>query len=133
MLPFECIIEGPPVSLQTRNRKRLRAWKHKVEQAARNTVAELRPISEAVTFRVTYYYEGESPDADNIIKPIQDALVGIIYLDDDQVVETSSRKRDLNGAYRIRGASPLVIQGFLNGVSFLHVKVDLFQPSQILD
>ncbi|NJL74677.1 MAG: RusA family crossover junction endodeoxyribonuclease [Saprospiraceae bacterium] len=80
-------------------------------------------ITEDVTFQVTYYYEHESPDVDNIIKPMQDALVGLVYVDDKQVVETSSRRRDLNGAYKIRGASPIVVEGFVNGNDFLHVIV----------
>ncbi|MEM6628269.1 MAG: RusA family crossover junction endodeoxyribonuclease [Bacteroidota bacterium] len=133
MLPFECIVEGPPVSLQTKRRGRLQAWKQKIAHAARQVVAEGQPHSEQVIFRVTYYYDGASPDVDNIIKPIQDALVGIVYEDDDQVQETSARKRDLDGAYRIRGASPLVVQGFLNGVNFLHIKVDSYNPTPILD
>lgn len=134
MLPFEFIVEGPPVSLQTRNRARLRTWKAKVETAARNALGNgVQPIGDQVTFKVTYYYEGDSPDADNIIKPIQDALVGVVYNDDDQVVETSSRKRDINGAYKIKGASPVVIEGFVNGVDFLHIKVESFQNNQELD
>ena len=134
MLPFEFIVEGPPVSLQTKNRARLRAWKTKVETAARNVLANgLQPIGDEVTFKVTYYYEGDSPDADNIIKPIQDALIGVVYIDDDQVVETSSRKRNINGAYKIKGASPVIIDGFIAGVDFLHIKVDSFQNNQELD
>lgn len=134
MLPFEFIVEGPPVSLQTRNRTRLRTWKTKVKIAARKALGNgVQPIGDQVTFKVTYYYEGDSPDADNIIKPIQDALVGVVYNDDDQVVETSSRKRDINGAYKIKGASPVVIEGFVNGVDFLHIKVESFQNNQELD
>ena len=133
MLPFECIVEGTPVSLQTRNRRRLRAWKQKVSAAAQELVSETTPLRVPVVFRVTYYYEGESPDVDNIIKPIQDALVGIVYQDDDQVQETSARKRDINGAYRIRGASPLIVQGLLNGLNFLHIKVDAYHPTTMLD
>ena len=133
MLPFECIVEGTPVSLQTRNRRRLRAWKQKVSAVAQELVSETTPLRVPVVFRVTYYYEGESPDVDNIIKPIQDALVGIVYQDDDQVQETSARKRDINGAYRIRGASPLIVQGLLNGLNFLHIKVDAYHPTTMLD
>ncbi|WP_273565874.1 RusA family crossover junction endodeoxyribonuclease [Maribacter halichondriae] len=134
MLPFEFIVEGPPVSLQTKNRARLQAWKAKVNSAATNALTNgAVAITDEVTFKVTYYYEGDSPDADNIIKPMQDALVGVVYLDDDQVVETSARKRNINGAYKIKGASPVIIEGFLNGVDFLHIKVEEFQHNQELD
>jgi Holliday junction resolvase RusA-like endonuclease len=32
-----------------------------------------------------YIYEGTAADVDNIIKPIQDALKGLAYEDDEQV------------------------------------------------
>ena len=134
MLPFEFTIEGPPVSAQTRNRARLQQWKTDVADEARNFVQNNNPpTNDNVTFTITYYYDSVSPDVDNIIKPIQDALIGIVYVDDDQVIETKSRKRDINGAYRIRSASPIIVQGFLNGNDFLHIKVTEFQPNQDLD
>lgn len=134
MLPFEFIIEGPPVSLQTRNRARLQQWKRDVADAARLKIpANTNPLQGAVELKITYYYENSSPDVDNIIKPIQDALVGLIYVDDDQVAETGSRKRDINGAYKVRGASSVIVEGFVNGNEFLHIKVIEHQPNQDLD
>ena len=98
MLPFEFIVEGPPVSLQTKKRRRLQAWKSKVSDVATNALANgALPVNDQIIFKVTYYYEGDSPDADNIIKPMQDALVGVVYVDDNQVIETSARKRNING------------------------------------
>lgn len=134
MLPFEFTIEGPPVSSQTNNKKRLNSWKKKVAKVANESIENnVEPVSDEVTFRVTYYYENEYPDVDNIIKPIQDALVGLVYIDDNQVVETSSRRRYINGAYKIRGASPLIVQGLIKGIDFLHIKVALFEPNEELD
>lgn len=133
MLPFEFIVEGPPVSHQTKNRVRLKAWKSRVRYAAEKILPTgTIPVAGAVTFTVTYFYENDSPDVDNIIKPIQDALIGLIYVDDDQIMETSSRKKDINGAYKIRGASPIVIEGFLNGSEFLHIAVRAYQNNQQL-
>lgn len=34
MIPFEFIVEAPPVSLQTRNRTRLQEWQARVRSAA---------------------------------------------------------------------------------------------------
>lgn len=127
MLPLEFTIQGPPVSLQTRNRQRLQAWKAAVRQAAQAVVPNgAQPLTDDVTFSVTYYYDTNSPDVDNIIKPMQDALVGLVYVDDDQIQETKSRKKDINGSYRIRNAAPIVVQGFISGVDFLHVKVEQY-------
>jgi Holliday junction resolvase RusA-like endonuclease len=124
MLPFEFTIQGPPVSHQTRNRQRLQQWKIDVAAAARAVLpGGSVPVPDPVEITITYYYEGDSPDVDNIIKPIQDALNGVVFVDDAQVAETKSRKRPLNGSYQIKGASGVLLQGFASGVGFLHVRV----------
>lgn len=124
MLPFEFTIKGPPVSAQTKNRGRLQSWKRQVRAAAQvEIVAGEAPVTDEVTVTITYYYEGDSPDVDNIIKPIQDALNGLVFVDDCQVVDTRSRKKSLDGAYRIRGASPALLMAFADGDDFLHIKV----------
>jgi crossover junction endodeoxyribonuclease RusA len=134
MLPFEFTIQGPPVSNQTRNRARLRQWKADVRAAAQARVpANSAPVADAVQFTVTYYYEGDSPDVDNIIKPIQDALNGVVFVDDAQVAETKARKRLLDGSYQIKGASGVLLQGFAGGVSFLHVRVEANAHNVVLD
>ena len=71
MLPFEFTIKGPPVSSQTRNRQRLQQWKVDVRQAAiARIVGDAVPVIVPVRISTTYYYEGDTPDVDNIIKPI---------------------------------------------------------------
>ncbi len=133
MLPFEFTIKGPPISHQTRNRQRLQQWKQDVANAATATWANQNIITDGVSVIITYYYDGSSPDVDNIIKPIQDALIGIVYNDDDQVVDTKSRKRLINGSFRIRGASAVLLAGFADGDDFLHIKVDVAPDMEELD
>lgn len=134
MLPFEFTIKGPPVSAQTRNRSRLQGWKADVKNAAQRQIeAEGSVVDSEVCVSITYYYDGESPDVDNIIKPIQDALIGVIYSDDCQVVETTSRKRSINGSYRIRGVSSILLSAFADGDEFLHIKVKFAEASEVLD
>ncbi|MEO1653082.1 MAG: RusA family crossover junction endodeoxyribonuclease [Bacteroidota bacterium] len=134
MLPFEFIIEGPPVSVQTKRRQRLQRWKQAVNQAARRYwPPDKAALRIALEIKITYFYEGHTPDLDNIIKPIQDALIGLVYQDDDQIMQTASRKKDINGAYRIRGASPVIMEGFIGGKEFLHIKIIAHEPSSDLD
>ena len=134
MLPFEFTIQGPPVSHQTRNRARLQQWKNDVRAAAQaRVVAGAAPCPDPVQIAITYYYEGDSPDVDNIIKPIQDALNGVVFIDDAQVAETKSRKRPLNGSYQIKGASGVLLQGFATGIGFLHIRVEGNTHNGVLD
>jgi crossover junction endodeoxyribonuclease RusA len=134
MLPFEFTIDGPPVSSQTRNRPRLQRWKVDVRQAATaRIVAGAAAVTGPVRISMTYYYEGDPPDVDNIIKPVQDALNGLVFVDDTQCQETKSRKRPLNGSYQIKGASGVLLQAFARGLEFLHVRVEECPHDGVLD
>lgn len=125
ILPFEFTIQGIPVSLQTRNRARLQAWKAQVNAAAAvDWPAGDQPETGDVRVAITYYYDGQALDVDNMIKPIQDALVGLVIVDDNQVTDTVGRKRDINGTYRIRNVSACIAVSFSSGTDFVHVKVE---------
>lgn len=124
MLPFEFRIKGPPVSAQTKRRNRLRAWKQQVANAAQAELGTTPPCQCNVRVTITYYYDGDTPDVDNIIKPIQDALIGLVYDDDSQVVDTRSRKKSLDDSYKLRGASSVLVLGFAEGDNFLHITVE---------
>lgn len=124
MIPLEFIIKGPPVSQQTRNRSRLRNWKNRVRLAAqRKWSSGNPPTQEEIEIRITYFYEDISPDVDNIAKPIQDALEGLIFENDGQVVNLTCRKRSINGSFRIKGMSQELANGFINGSDFIHIRI----------
>lgn len=93
----------------------------------------MAPANDPVQITITYYYEGDSPDVDNIIKPIQDGLNGVVFVDDAQVAETKSRKRPLNGSYQIKGASGVLLQGFAAAVGFLHIRIERSVHNGVLD
>ena len=127
MFPFEFTIDGPPISHQTRNAARLRMWQRTVRASAtRRWPAGAPPSMERLRFTVTYYHDGVSvlTDNDNLVKPIQDALIGV-YEDDSQITDTYVRKTDLNGSFRVRGMSPVLAEGFCRGNEFLYVRVEL--------
>jgi crossover junction endodeoxyribonuclease RusA len=133
MFPFEFTFQGPPLSLQSKSATRKRAYKQRVEAAARQAmVAGTPPSTDALQITITYFYEGETPDVDNIIKPIQDALIGIVYVDDKQISDTRSRKKDINGSYKIRNASANLLQAFSTGNDFIHVIIEKHVTTQDL-
>jgi len=124
MIPFDFVIEGPPVSQQTKNRARLQAWKQAVKQAAQNYWnAGDQPSAGELTIVVTNFYEIAAPDVDNIVKPIQDALKGLVYADDNQITDCHTRKRKIDGAFKVKGLSRALADGFVNYSDFIHVKV----------
>jgi crossover junction endodeoxyribonuclease RusA len=128
MLPFEFIVDGPPVSHQTRHAARLHAWQQTVRLAAAQRWPTMTPpVRVRLRFTVTYYHDGVSVriDNDNLVKPIQDALNGLVYADDQQITDTVVRKTDLNGSFRVRGMSPILAEGFCRGTEFLYIRVEV--------
>ncbi len=128
-LPFDFALPGPPVSLQTKNKTNLRQWKSRVKAAAEAVAQSATPRTEELKVKITFFHESDSPDVDNIIKPIQDALVGVVYLDDCQVAATGCTRRDIDGAYRIRRAPQCLVDAMSAGDDFIHVTVDLYQET----
>ncbi len=128
LLPFEFIVEGVPVSLQARRRQKLDQWKHKVREPAQLLwLSNAPPLSEQIQIDITYFYEYNSLDVYKMIKPIQDALIGLIYLDDKQITDTHGRKRDLASSFKLEDVSVALAQGIIGGKDFVYIKID-FPP-----
>jgi len=126
MILFEFIVVGTPVSHQARSRARLRTWQDTVRaEAAKRWPADQEPLSVPLQVTVVYYHDGPSVriDNDNLVKPIQDALNGLVYRDDQLVTDVIVRKTDLNGRFQVRGISAVLAEGFIRGESFVYVKV----------
>lgn len=127
MLPFEFTVAGPPVSHQARNRARLQAWIATVRnEAARYWPQGQPPATGRFKITVVYYHDAATIrlDNDNMLKPIQDALQGVVYANDAQITDTSVRKTNLDGQFTVRGMSRVLAEGFCLGVEFLYIKVE---------
>jgi hypothetical protein len=125
MLPFEFTVEGPPLSYQTRDRAKLRAWQQRVRDAASNRWSPNPPVVGALQIEVTYYHEGPviRMDNDNLLKPIQDALNGLVYNDDQQITDTLVRKTAIDELFYIRGASLVLLEALSHDQEFLHIVI----------
>jgi hypothetical protein len=123
-LPWDFCALGVPASMQGSPRRR-NAWKTTVRAAAQLAwpAGEL-PLTGKVQIRITFYHDSTPLDVDNMIKPIQDALCGLVYIDDNQVSDTHGHLRDLNGAYRVRGMTAAQSGGFVSGGPFVHVRIE---------
>ena len=116
-------MDGPPVSQQARRRETLRAWKATVRQEAEKYwSSDQQPATGLVMLKVTYFYDSVAMDVDNIVKPIQDAIIGA-YVDDNQITDVLVRKRDLSGNFRVENITPTLAEGFARGNEFLHIVV----------
>lgn len=127
MIRFEFIVDGPPVSQQARKRgkgNRLQDWKKTVRQEAKKYWSSEQKIATGwVMLQITYFYDSDQMDVDNIVKPIQDALKELAYYDDRQVSDLVVRKRNLSGNFRIENMTSTLAEGFARGNEFLHIVV----------
>lgn len=127
MFPFEFVVFGVPISLQTNNRTLLQAWKTQVRQ----TAIALLPISviptcDPVQVEIAYYYKSGFIDIDNLAKPILDALNLLIYIDDKQITDLLIRKRAIDSQSTIQNNSSIIIQNLQQNKPFVLIKIDSY-------
>lgn len=130
MLPFDFVIIGQPVPHRAKDKKALKAWREHVGATAQYCWGGHAPLTDKLSVKITHFYDapsgnvGEDLDSERIIKPVLDALNGVIYVDDYQIADLDSRRRNLNGSFRVKGMSLALAEGFCKGEEFLYVKVD---------
>lgn len=120
---FEFLIPDRPVSLQTRNRKNYQAWKSYV-QAEAAKLWTTPPLSNQNLQLTLVYLSGSDPvDVDNIIKPIQDALVGLIYTDDILITDVESRRRLITGTFDLTRCPKPLLKGITTGSECVYIRI----------
>lgn len=78
-MEFEFLIPDRPVSVQARRRQRKQEWQQFVAEEAAKTW-ERSPIADKHLQCTLIYLCSDAPvDIDNIVKPILDALKGLVY------------------------------------------------------
>jgi crossover junction endodeoxyribonuclease RusA len=122
MTPLEFVIPQRPVSQQARRRERVREWKDFVAEHARGAIG---PVYELVTgpvaLKLLYLYDEVALDVDNILKPIHDALIGIVLEDDSVVSDVEIRRRWRGATFTLNAVSPVLAAGLELGREFVYV------------
>lgn len=75
------------------------------------------PLEVPLKLTVVYYHDRQSVliDHDNMLKPIQDALAGLIYVNDRQITDAQTRKTNIDGRFRVRHLSAVYALAFGGG------------------
>ena len=132
MTELEFLMLRRPMSLQG-NRANLRTWRDFVASQARRAWGDRHPIRRGELHLTLVYLCGVQPaDADNIIKPIQDALVGLVFADDGLIVAVESHRRLLTGSFDPKRLPPLLLHGLLTGKECVYVRLRDAQPLEEL-
>jgi hypothetical protein len=125
MVHLEFVLQGPPVSDQTRDRANLKVWQATVRaEAARTWTAT--PLTGKLKFLLINFHEGDTPplDDDNMVKPIRDALNGFVYADDRQIRYSETFHVPIDDPIKIRGASAALLAAYSRGAEFLYVRIE---------
>lgn len=85
-----------------------------------------------VMLQIIYFYDSVVMDVDNIVKPIQDAIIGLAYVDDDQVTDVLVRKRDLSGNFKVENMTPTLAEGLARGNEFIYIVVSDAPDQEVL-
>jgi Holliday junction resolvase RusA-like endonuclease len=122
MLPIEFVIPKRPVSLQAKA-KSLRKWKSYVSAEAAKVYAGV-PLSSPPLRCTIVYLSGDSPaDIDNIIKPIQDALINILFEDDFIIYDVDCHRRSLTSPLDIISLPEILQKNAIEGNECVYVRI----------
>lgn len=123
-LPFDFVIPRRPVSVQTRIRANLQIWIDFVRNEARVYAAGDAPLAEMDLAVSLVYVSKEDPaDIDNIIKPILDGLVSVVYEDDSQILHVQSSLLDISADVDITDFPMFLQAAVADGEDAVYVRV----------
>jgi hypothetical protein len=124
---LEFIVFGTPVTSPGPAR---RFWQERIQRAGADAAHGRSPsAADSLVLRIAYFHvDSPAGDLDNIVKPIQDALKGIAYADDRQVVDLVASMRRKGFSEDVPMTATLSA-GLGGGSDFIYVAVD--QSSRI--
>lgn len=129
---FEMLIPHRPISHQAKNRENLQAWKDLIYGRARREWQGGAPYQkQGLRFTLVYLCDDSPADIDNIIKPIQDALVGVVFADDALVSDVDSHRRFISDGIDIGHLPSLLVQGVLQGEECVYIRVSIAENLEV--
>ena len=127
---FEFAVKGPPVGVNAKehsavSRKKYRDWMARVAAAASDRLEpDWHPTKcDEIVVAIFNYYSGGFHDVDNVIKPIFDALSGVLYEDDRQIYKVTSERFDRSQSNSILDPSAVLVIALDAYLEFVHVIV----------
>ena len=121
-LPLEFIVKGVPRSVHAKNSRR--RWIQTVKDAATAAWGHHEPLRTELSVTIVYFYRAGKIDVDNFIKPIMDAMKGVIYDDDAVVSQVMARMTELRSGLEIGAASTRLVAALDAEGDFVLVRVN---------
>ncbi len=122
---LEFTVPGPPVSYQTRDKANLSAWKATIRGEAAKHWATKPPLTGKLKCTIYNFHEGDSASLDDdMVKPIRDAMNGLIYEDDSQIRFSETIHISIDAPIKVRRAAAVLLVAYSKGDEFLYVRID---------
>lgn len=124
--PMEFLVKGTPVSLQASSRSGAKDdWKDRVRQASLTEAGRGKwATTERLAATLFYFPAYEMPgDLDNIVKPILDALMPQIYLDDSQIDRLVVQRFKPENIFPFSSPSDKLLKAMQTAKPVLYVKL----------
>ncbi len=123
---LEFTVPGPPVSHQSRNKAALALWKAAVRTEAARRWGANRPLMGKLKCTIVYFHEDDWPslDDDNMVKPVRDALNGLVYEDDRQITYSETVQYPIEAPIMIRRGSAVLLAASSVGDAFVYVRIE---------
>jgi crossover junction endodeoxyribonuclease RusA len=125
---FEFVIPKRPVSSQTKNRGNLQKWKKYVCEEAKKSWIGIPFNDNDLHLTLVCLCDEDPVDVDNIIKPIQDALIGTVYDDDLIITDVESHRRPFTGVFDVTKYSVALLNGILLSTECVYVRISDSKP-----
>jgi len=84
-----------------------------------------------IRLSLVYICDDSPADIDNIIKPIQDSLIGLVYEDDVLVSDVDSHRRFLSDPIEIDGLPEILSQAIEVGTEAVYVSITEAEKLQV--
>jgi hypothetical protein len=130
-MEFEFVVPKRPVSFQTDNKDNLRVWKDYVYGYAFRAWKGSPIVNEYFRFSIVFLCEEEPPDINNIIKPIEDVLCGLVYPDDSSVISVDGHTRFFSEPFDITIVPEKLLEAFYLGNECVYVKVKTIRHEEL--
>lgn len=127
--PLEILICATPVSAQTKNNAAKEKWKREVGRHAQEKIYELvdwyfildRSLMATIFYFPPSLMEG---DIDNIVKPILDGMIGIVYLNDRHIEKVIVQKFEPGVAWVFSSPTPTLATAIEVDKPALYIRLD---------
>ena len=119
----EFLLSRRPIAHQSKDAGKRQRWKEFVAMAAQKAWDSQALLATSCHVSIVYFCGEQFADIDNIIKPILDAMTGIVYVDDSFVTDVDSHRRPLTATFDFTRLPALFLTAVATNQECVYVRV----------